>query len=94
MKKMSDREVIKAVVCAINNDKGECEKCPYYYKGECCRGQIKNDVLELIDRQKLEIETMGYQSYKYYFELMKMKKKKKAITLKLKKLLKKMRGEW
>ena len=56
---MTDNEIIKAAeVCACLHGKS-CAPCPYYVdggRGYCL--QMKKDVLDLINRQKAEIERL------------------------------------
>ena len=58
---MTDNEIIKAIqFCKENNTILGCRKCPYV---ECdtdngCLGELLLDTLELINRQKAEIERL------------------------------------
>ena len=54
---MEDKEIIKALsICYDYNSSDGCEKCPYYGKWLSC-GELKaKDALDLINRQKAEIE--------------------------------------
>ena len=54
---MTDNEIIKALsICYDYNSSDGCEKCPYYGKWLSC-GELKaKDALDLINRQKAEIE--------------------------------------
>lgn len=51
--KYTDEEVIKALECC--NSHGKCEQCPYF--GKC--KDLEPDVLDLINRQKAEIERLN-----------------------------------
>jgi hypothetical protein len=57
---MTDNEIIKALECCINDD---CEDCPFYGEnapdvyGNCVQN-TKRNALDLINRQKAEIEMM------------------------------------
>lgn len=50
---MTDNEVIKAFECC-NND--GCENCPN--RPTCCEIDITDEILNIINRQKAEIEMM------------------------------------
>ena len=56
-KKLSDNEIIKALECCINTD---CVNCPNWsgkwYRGMC--NDFLPNVLDLINRQKAEIEEL------------------------------------
>ena len=51
---MTDNEIIKALECCY---KDGCKECPLWEcKGDCFEELIKHNVLDLINRQKAEIE--------------------------------------
>ena len=62
---MSDEDIIKALECckySVNNK--DCENCPYV---ECetmtgCVGELLEDALDLINRQKAEIERLEFSN--------------------------------
>lgn len=60
---MTDNEIIKALsICYDYNSSDGCEKCPYYGKWLSC-GELKaKDALDLINRQKAEIERLEKQN--------------------------------
>lgn len=55
---MTDNEIIKALECCGEEDK--CKECPYYNKGnfKCLNYKFFKDLLDLINRQKAEIERL------------------------------------
>lgn len=54
---MTDNEIIKVVACCIKDD---CENCPYSASGLFeCGEHFNEDVLNLINRQKAEIERLN-----------------------------------
>ena len=60
--KMSDEDIIKALEVHSNEKFDNCEGCPYL-DGDSCEGFIKyskpyRDVLDLINRQKAEIDIL------------------------------------
>lgn len=53
---MTDNDIIKAVACCRKED---CENCPYFASGLFeCGEHFNEDVLNLIYRQKAEIEAL------------------------------------
>lgn len=62
---MTDNEIIKALeVCSYATSNKDCEKCPYYPDEECVKKQF-TDILDLINRQKAEIEEWKEEANKY-----------------------------
>lgn len=57
---MTDNEIIKALECCIFDDVKECDNCPYYDKETeiYCVNDLLKDALNLINRQKAEIESL------------------------------------
>ena len=56
---MTDNEIIKALECCSVHPM-KCKKCPYE-GNECCTNAHRKDALDLINRQKAEIERLkGY----------------------------------
>ena len=55
--KFTDEEIIKALECCAN---GECDECIYY---DCspCKEYLNNAALDLINRQKEEIEQLKHK---------------------------------
>lgn len=54
---MKDNEIIKALECC--GKESDCEKCPYFKnKHHLCGESFNKDVLDLINRQKAEIEAL------------------------------------
>lgn len=66
---MTDNEIIKALECCQSENGNDCENCPYsvvvYRQGEGgCTNKLMQDALDLINRQKaeLELKTMDINS--------------------------------
>ena len=58
---MTDNEIIKALECCYTNDSNDCYKCPYTAESTAemfCDKKLTRDALDLINRQKAEIETL------------------------------------
>lgn len=55
-KMLTDEEIVKALEACMNG-KG-CEVCPYFEKGIDCIRRSEKDTLDLIHRQKAEIERL------------------------------------
>ena len=58
--KLTDEQIIKALECCF--DRGfselECDKCPFYTATTKCTEDLKQAILDLINRQKAEIERL------------------------------------
>ena len=55
--KFTDEEIIKALECCTNKDRKYCTNCPL--KNEfVCVNQLASEALDLINRQKAEIERL------------------------------------
>lgn len=62
---LTDNEIIKAFECCSNADRiTECGRCPYYRKG--CLDKVHADAIDLINRQKIEIESLKIANEKMY----------------------------
>ena len=56
---MTDNEIIQALECCIKGCNAEgCDDCPLYEKVEDCEIEIPIIALDLISRQKAEIEKL------------------------------------
>lgn len=60
---MTDEQIIKALECCATDDGDDCFKCPYdnmvYNPGNGgCANRCREDALDLISRQKAEIERL------------------------------------
>lgn len=60
---MTDEQIIKALECCSTDDGDDCSRCPYgnivYKSGNGgCVNRCRKDVLDLINRQKAEIERL------------------------------------
>lgn len=60
---MTDNEIIRALDCCVNNVTCS-EECPYYVFDKCL-DQRKKDVINLINRQKVEIRTLAAERDNY-----------------------------
>jgi len=61
---MTDNEIIKALECCQSEDAGMCRICPFHsdtYSG--CWYELHKDALDLINRQKAEIERLNNKLY-------------------------------
>ena len=79
---MTDNEIIKALECCLSsNDLFACWKCPAVKSNICCDGSSKisngivNSVLDLINRQKAEIERLKSLERNVYETVEKLKNK-------------------
>lgn len=60
---MTDEQIIKALECCATDDGDDCFRCPYvnivYQSGNGgCANSCRKDALDLINRQKSEIEEL------------------------------------
>lgn len=58
---MTDQDIIKALECCTPNDVCCCEDCAYYpekYNTAGCINELMTNVLDLINRQQAEIESL------------------------------------
>ena len=63
---MKDDEIIKALECCLKGCNAEgCEDCPLYEKVEDCEIEIPIIALDLINRQKAEIENLREENEIY-----------------------------
>jgi hypothetical protein len=65
---MDDNDIIKAFECCSNAETiTDCGICPYYKKG--CLDKVHADAIDLINRQKAEIEELrkGFAADMDYF---------------------------
>ena len=62
-KKLTDNEIIKALECCSKNSilQEFCDVCPNLAMGSQCMDNMVRDALDLINRQKAEIETLRQQ---------------------------------
>jgi hypothetical protein len=72
---MTDNEIIKALECCLKLSVKECPECPYYRKEDCSSTLIQ-DTLDLINRQKAEIERLQSILLKFMDEVAKWEEKK------------------
>ena len=56
---MTDNEIIKALECCTDESYENCNECPYSIDTERCeRMKLLEDILDLINHQKTEIERL------------------------------------
>lgn len=56
---MTDNEIIKALECCTDESYENCNECPYSIDTEKCeRTKLLEDILDLINHQKAEIERL------------------------------------
>ncbi len=55
---MTDAEIIKALECCAVHGLLKCEKCPKKNEGVTCMYALSKDALDLINRQKAQIEKL------------------------------------
>ena len=74
---MTDNEIIKALECCAVHGLLKCEKCPKKNEGVTCMYALSKDALDLIKRQKAEIEKLNVElvgmrgaceSYKMHYD--------------------------
>ena len=53
---MTDDQIIKALECCCFS--GDCDQCPYEDMGESCKFESTKDALDLIKKQKAEIDKL------------------------------------
>ena len=58
---MTDEQIIKALECCQSNDNKTCRRC-YFRQDRYCRETMAGYALDLINRQKAEIERLGKES--------------------------------
>ena len=62
---MTDEQIIKALECCVNDDEGVlgfCNNgCPLFGKNANCPEVLRKNALDLINRQKAEIERLEAQ---------------------------------
>ena len=55
---MTDAEIIKALECCSNCGLFKCRQCPKNNEDEKCMYRLSKDALDLINRQKTEIDIL------------------------------------
>ena len=73
--RMTDNEIIKALECH-KNETNSCIVCPYSYSMRGCSLTMASDALDLINRQKAEIERLQEvtENLQYEYDLMRQEK--------------------
>lgn len=71
--KFTDEEIIKALeLCfALKGTSETCAKCPYHSFGKLCKVERDKDALDLINRQKEEIEIIKETTAEIRYEAVK-----------------------
>lgn len=78
---MTDNEIIKALeICA--NENGMCSECAYSDNYTNCNTRIAKDALDLINRQRAEIERLKGEIVNQYNTIGKTIKQTKAEAIK------------
>ena len=68
-KKLTDEEIVKAWECHIRDGVTCGKDCPYREKDiSCLGGRHARDTLDLIHRQKAEIERLTEERHKYFIK--------------------------
>ena len=57
-RKFTDDEIVKALECCSKDSMLNCRKCPYEESCNMGRSDMQKDALDLINRQKAEIERL------------------------------------
>ena len=61
---MTDNEIIKALECCKDGTAIGCKKCPLYEdKGQTCITILSHNAIDLINRQKAEIERLKFPKF-------------------------------
>lgn len=55
---MTDKDIIKALECCKPKQNRNCGNCPAYELGDFCAAELKENALDLINRQQAEIERL------------------------------------
>ena len=58
MEKLTDAEVVKALECCMDNNKG-CEECPFRHSQGRCTENMLTNALDLINRKDAEIYVLN-----------------------------------
>lgn len=66
-RKFTDDEIVKALECCSKDSMLSCRNCPYEESCNMGRSDIQKDALDLINRQKAEIEILK-EAYAIYEE--------------------------
>ena len=62
---MTDEQIIKALECCIKQEVN-CKQCSYEaYRHKDCTDRFYADIIELIDRQKAEIERLQKEARRF-----------------------------
>ena len=61
---MTDNEIIKALECCADNTEGKCRECPFHKLKISCIDGLERNALDLINRQKAEIERLTKDKYR------------------------------
>ena len=55
---MTDNEIIKALECCKDPECANCKECPAYETHKDCMGCVLSEAIDLINRQRAEIERL------------------------------------
>lgn len=75
---MNDNDIIKALgCCRVGKREHDCKKCPLYCRVPACMGHLTADALDLINRQKAEIEKYELVNTEKFNNWMRLEKRTK-----------------
>ena len=80
---MTDEQIIKALECCKI---GECDDCPFYGVKEDCEVELPEEALNLINRQKAEIERLQKENERWQND-----QSRKAFERRRQQMIKKLR---
>jgi uncharacterized protein YhaN len=83
-KELTDEEIIKAYEYCVLDD-GNCDDCPYE---ACGCGVDGHDIIDIINRQKAEIERLTIAEKQYLSEIKRLNKSCGLFDIKLKEQIK------
>ncbi len=65
---MEDKEIIKALECCTSEEGAKCSKCPYNDYCGALDNKMLNDTLDLINRQKAELDKYAQEQHALMIE--------------------------
>lgn len=92
-RKFTDDEVVKALECCSKDSMLNCRNCPYEESCNMGRSDMQKDALDLINRQKAEIERLIEEREKLLKECKKCGSKTQKVIIKLKKQMRQTKSE-
>lgn len=79
---MNDNDIVKALECCANEPTLNCRNCPYEESCNMGRSDMQKDALDLINRQKEEIERLEKSLTKQFDSYQSIRGKAKAEAIK------------